>query len=124
MNTFNQIIIAGISLKVMPGGYSQFWEGDEVVFTGTGNVQVLALPKRYGCEITAWDGDHTVYQSLLAATTGQYNSDSIEVGIEVIDMLNPDTENSTTRRMFITDLKRTSNGTTVKLVSTTREYLV
>lgn len=120
MNTFNQITVAGVQLNVMPGGYSQFWEGDEVVFTGTGNVQVLALPKRYGCEITAWDGDHSAYQSLLAATNGQYTPD----GVEVIDMLNPDTGQSTTRRMYITDLKRTSNGTTIKLVSTTREYLV
>jgi hypothetical protein len=120
MNSFNQIIVAGITLKVMPGGYSQFWEGDEIVFTGATNVQVLALPKRYGCEITAWDGDHAAYQALLAATEGQYTSD----GLEVIDMLNPDTGESTTRRMYIADLKRTSNGTTVKLVSLTREYLV
>ena len=120
MSSFNQIIVAGITLKVMPGGYSQFWEGDEIVFTGSPYVQVLALPKRYGCEITAWDGDHVAYQALLEATEGQYTPE----GLEVIDMLNPDTGESTTRRMYITDLKRTSNGTTVKLVSLARGYLV
>jgi hypothetical protein len=120
--SFTQIIIAGISLKVMPGGFSPIWEGDEIVFTGTTNVQVLALPKRYGCEITAWDGDHVAYQALLAITNGQYRN--YPDGLEVIDMLNPDSGESTTRRMFITDLKRTSNGTTVKLLSATREYLV
>ena len=119
--SFNQIIIAGIPLKVMPGGFSQIWEGDEIVFTGTTNVQVLALPKRYGCEITAWDGEHEAYQALLAITNGQYDNPD---GLEVIDMINPDSGESTTRRMFITDIKRTSNGTTVKLLSARREYLV
>jgi hypothetical protein len=120
MNNFSQIIVGGITLRVMPGGYNQIWEGDEIVFTGSTNVQVLALPKRYGCEITAWDGDHSAYQALLALTSGQFTPE----GLEVIDMLNPDTGESTTRRMYIADLKRTSNGTSVKLLSTTREYLV
>jgi hypothetical protein len=99
--SFNKIVVGDVELIPWLGGYNQIWEGEEIQFTGSSSVQVLKLPKRFGCEITVNDGRRTIYTRLLAMTEGQYPS-----GITVEDYINPDDDDVTIRQMFITDLKQ------------------
>jgi hypothetical protein len=126
--SFNKIVIGDVELTPWLGGYNQIWEGEEIQFTGSTSVQVLVLPKRFGCEITVNDGRRTIYTRLLAMLEGQH-----PFGITVEDYINPDEGDVTIRQMFITDLKQVggsarinnqslSKGTTVKLVEVTRRY--
>lgn len=127
--SFNKIIVGGVDLIPWLGGYTQIWEGEEIQFTGSNSgVQVLVLPKRFGCEVTVNDGRRTIYTQLLAMLSSQHPD-----GITVEDYINPDDGEMTTRQMFITDLKQVgssvrvngqslSKGTTVKLIETTRRY--
>ena len=128
--SFNKIIVGGIELTPLLGGYTQFWEGDEIQFTGSSTVQVLVLPKRFGCELTINDGRRTIYTDLLALTNTQHPT-----GITVTDYINPDSGESTSRQMYITDLKQIgssvivngqslSKGITIKLVEITRRYTI
>jgi hypothetical protein len=126
--SFNKIIVGGVELIPWLGGYTQTWDGEEIQFTGSSGVQVLVLPKRFGCEITVNDGRRRIYTQLLAMLEGQHPD-----GITVEDYINPDEGDVTIRRMFITDLKQVgssvkigtqslSKGTTVKLIEVTRRY--
>jgi hypothetical protein len=123
MSSLNSIIVGGIELIPWLGGYTQFWEGDEIQFTGSSVVQVLVLPKRFGCEVTVNDGRQSIYTGLLALLDTQHPN-----GITVVDNINP--TGGGTRQMFITDLKQIggsivgglSKGTSVKLIETQRRY--
>ena len=126
--SFNKIIVEGIELTPLLGGYTPFWEGEEIQFTGSSTVQVLVIPKRFGCEITVNDGRRSIYTDLLALINTQHPG-----GLTVTDYINPDSGESTIRQMYITDLKQIgssvsvncqslSKGTTVKLVEITRRY--
>ena len=126
--SFNKIVVGNVELIPWLGGYTQIWEGEEIQFTGSSSVQVLVLPKRFGCEITVNDGRRTIYTQLLAMLEGQHPN-----GIMVQDYINPDDGEVTIRQMFITDLKQVgssikignqslSKGTTVKLIEINRRY--
>lgn len=125
---FNKIIIEDVELNPLLGGYTPLWEGEEIQFTGSSIVQVLVLPKRFGCEITTNNGTRSIYTRLLALLETQH-----PLGLNVIDYVNPDSGEFTNRRMFITDLKQIggsvrvngqslSKGTTVKLIEVQRRY--
>jgi hypothetical protein len=126
--SFNKIIIEDVELIPWLGGYNQIWEGDEIQFTGSSSVQVLKLPKRFGCEVTVNDGRRTIYTRLLDMIVGQF-----PLGLTVEDYINPDDGDMTIRQMFIADLKQIgssarignqslSKGTFVKLIEVTRRY--
>jgi len=122
--SFNQITVGGIVLVPLLDGYTQFWEGEEIQFTGSSTVQVLSIPKRFGCEVTVRDGRRSIYLGLLALLNGQFPG-----GIPVDDQVS----GIGSMLMYITDLKQVggsasfggnslSKGTSVKLIETTRRY--
>jgi hypothetical protein len=126
--SFNKIVVEDVELIPWLGGYNQIWEGEEIQFTGSSSVQVLKLPKRFGCEITVNDGRRTIYTRLLAMSENQF-----PLGLTVEDYINPDDGDMTIRQMYIADLKQVgssarignqslSKGTTVKLIEVTRRY--
>lgn len=105
MATLNSVTIGNVVLTPWLGGYSTFWEGDEVEFTGSSAVQALFKPRRWGFEITVNDGRQTLYQQLKSMALSQGTN-----GVLVVDNISPDSGTSTQRQMYILDVKQVSGS--------------
>lgn len=110
----NTVVINTVTLRPTLNGFTSFYEGDEVIWTGTATApHVLVTPRRYGFEITVQESNQSVYQELFTLAQSQYETNEIgEIrGVDVIDSVTPEAnEISTTRRMVITDLKQNGSS--------------
>lgn len=103
----NSITVNGIILTPWLGGYSTSFEGDEVEFTGSSAVQAIFRARRLVLEVTVNEGDQTIYQRLKSTMFNQGTS-----GVTVIDNISPDSETSTTRQMYLSDVRQVSGSIT------------
>lgn len=123
-----------MSVELIPwmGGFTQTFEGDEVIITGSNNPVIVAPPKRYGFEVTVNDGRQTIYQTLLAMYRAQFNA-VVMPPVQVTDFICPDSGSVTNRDMVIVDVKQVGSslatngnnytkGTTAKFLEVKRRY--
>lgn len=115
-------------------GFTQLFEGDEIVFTGNASPLVIASPRRYGFEVTINNGRQSIYNDLRELFNQQFDPSFGAKGYVLVqDYISPDNGEMTEREMTIVDLKQVgstmrvhgrnlSKGTTIKLLETVRKY--
>lgn len=135
----NKLIIQGgsITVELIPWmeGFTQVFEGEEILFTGNSSPLVIATPKRYGFEVTVNDGRQSIYQNLRALARQQFQEVNPIKHVTVLDYISPEPQDSTfsVRNMIIAEVKQVGSsirinernltkGTTVKLLETERRY--
>ena len=123
------------SVELIPwlGGFTQIFEGDEISFAGLSNF-VIAMPKRYGFEVTVNDGRQSLYLKLSRMARMQFDPAFNAIGhVTVLDYITPDEGDMTIRQMVIVSVKQVggsarvfgqnlTKGLTIKLLETTRRY--
>ena len=135
----NKLVVQNdsITVELIPWleGFTQIFEGEEILFTGNSSPLVVASPKRYGFEVTVNDGRQTIYQNLKTLLRQQFEGLNPLGYVTVLDYISPDPQDAdfSVRKMIITEVKQVGSsvkingqnltkGTTVKFLETERRY--